>query len=621
MAEKITYELELDADGAVKDFKKVEKVSEGIDKNVKKATKETSRFKKVLGGMPNLIKKIGNGFKTGLGVGLAVKAIDGLTSAMGENQKVADLMTEATNIFIGVINGLVEALEPAFRWMMKVFTQPKQAWDDFVSALETGSQWIWDNLIMGVFDWFAEGFYSLSKNILEARIKWNEFTGDAEEAEQLKQQIKEIDKEMEKLAAKQVERVNNIKAVATTVTEYVEEVGNKVAASVKKVTDNNAFLVAFNRNMNKLVNEQARIVANVEYEAELFRQMRDDEYNSIEDRIIANELLKKTLQDGRESELENQRQVIAMIEQQISALGINDERAQQLAESKTKLLEIEEKYNSQLSEALSNTMALTREQEELNRAMVEYEDELAQINFERSQMREKDERTKLQNELKFLMDRYNANLEAVNKEIALYEVGTQAYADAVHKKNLLNAQYLKDADDIGQQIFQLNQDANQKTIDDQKQKADQSLQALKGTFALVEGMVDEHTQAYVAMKIGQAIIDTYTAANTALASAPPPANFILAGATIAAGFANVASILKEARERGISTDGAGATPSTDPIGPSIGMARSQVNSTGQLEMAIGGAMNKPARTYVVSDDVTTQQSMDRKIKQNATLGG
>ena len=40
----------------------------------------------------------------------------------------------------------------------------------------------------------------------------------------------------------------------------------------------------------------------------------------------------------------------------------------------------------------------------------------------------------------------------------------------------------------------------------------------------------------------QALIDTYAGANKALASAPPPFNFVLAGSVIAAGLANVLTI-------------------------------------------------------------------------------
>jgi hypothetical protein len=56
------------------------------------------------------------------------------------------------------------------------------------------------------------------------------------------------------------------------------------------------------------------------------------------------------------------------------------------------------------------------------------------------------------------------------------------------------------------------------------------------------GLFAQHTLAYKIIAIAQAIIDTYRAANVALASAPPPWNFIAMATVIATGLKNVAQI-------------------------------------------------------------------------------
>lgn len=75
-----------------------------------------------------------------------------------------------------------------------------------------------------------------------------------------------------------------------------------------------------------------------------------------------------------------------------------------------------------------------------------------------------------------------------------------------------------------------------------KEKHDATVDALDNTFSIAAGLFKENTVAYKAMAIAQASMSTYKAANLALASAPPPYNFILMGATIAAGIANVGKI-------------------------------------------------------------------------------
>ena len=60
-------------------------------------------------------------------------------------------------------------------------------------------------------------------------------------------------------------------------------------------------------------------------------------------------------------------------------------------------------------------------------------------------------------------------------------------------------------------------------------------------------------QANKALNIAEAVMNTYTGATKALASYPPPFNFIAAAAVVAAGFANVASIRSQSyqgRQRG-----------------------------------------------------------------------
>ena len=81
----------------------------------------------------------------------------------------------------------------------------------------------------------------------------------------------------------------------------------------------------------------------------------------------------------------------------------------------------------------------------------------------------------------------------------------------------------------------------QKEIDKEGSLA--SIGALSETMGIAQGLFAENTAAHKVAAIAQAGMDTYLAANQALASAPPPYNFILMGAVIAAGIANTAKIM------------------------------------------------------------------------------
>jgi hypothetical protein len=57
--------------------------------------------------------------------------------------------------------------------------------------------------------------------------------------------------------------------------------------------------------------------------------------------------------------------------------------------------------------------------------------------------------------------------------------------------------------------------------------------------------------------------------------------------------------------------GAPAAPSFNVVGAS---------STNQLAQTIGSQQQQPIKAYVVANDVTTQQGLDRNIVQSASIG-
>jgi len=84
--------------------------------------------------------------------------------------------------------------------------------------------------------------------------------------------------------------------------------------------------------------------------------------------------------------------------------------------------------------------------------------------------------------------------------------------------------------------------AVQKIEDDERESAQKRLDIQTGIAVGSADIIRSVFGKNKAASIISAIIDTYAAANVALKSAPPPANFVLMAAAIAAGLANVAKI-------------------------------------------------------------------------------
>ena len=117
-----------------------------------------------------------------------------------------------------------------------------------------------------------------------------------------------------------------------------------------------------------------------------------------------------------------------------------------------------------------------------------------------------------------------------------------------------------------------------KEIEDLKKMS--AIEALSKTFEIAAGLFEQNTIAYKLMAAAQAGMDTYRAANVALASAPPPYNFALMGVTIAAGLMNVAKIA------GFANGGIvpGASFSGDKINARLNSGEMVLNASQQAQL-------------------------------------
>lgn len=101
---------------------------------------------------------------------------------------------------------------------------------------------------------------------------------------------------------------------------------------------------------------------------------------------------------------------------------------------------------------------------------------------------------------------------------------TDSYANSLQLRMALDEEYTRRKE-------QLEEESAMATMD-----------IASNTFGVLAGFMAKHTAAYKVFAIAQAVIDTWKAANLALASGPPPWNFIQMGAVILAGLGNVAKI-------------------------------------------------------------------------------
>jgi hypothetical protein len=250
--------------------------------------------------------------------------------------------------------------------------------------------------------------------------------------------------------------------------------------------------------------------------------------------------------------------------------------------------------------------------DELEEIMNEAKNQLQKIT---DSMREKKEELDAEDEfarIELRRTRAIADIEAItNNEVAKREaiLATNAYYDSLEE----DARKKKLAKD------KATDDAKEKLSDKDRSRRNEDLRALSGQLDKGAALFGEQTVANKSMRVASATMDTYAAADTALATLPPPLSFIAAAATIAAGIANVKGILS------VKVPGGKGGGVSAPPAPPSSMQAPDFNVVGataqsQLAQTIAGSESKPVRAFVVGKDVTTQQELDRNRRRTSALG-
>ena len=209
---------------------------------------------------------------------------------------------------------------------------------------------------------------------------------------------------------------------------------------------------------------------------------------------------------------------------------------------------------------------------------------------------------------KFLAAKDNAELEKelteqFNKEQAAIVKKYQDEQDKIDKENAAKKK------------------AEIKALNEYRVKAaEDTLQVVSNLAELFAGKSEKQQkkafQIQKAVNIATAVIDTYKAANTALASSPPPFNYIAMAAAITAGLVNVKKIASQQFQSSSSSSGGGGSNAPTGAAPMTAnfntIGSSGINQLAQLQQT-------PTQAYVVSGEVTSAQALDRNRVQNATL--
>jgi len=610
MGQKLQIELEVDNKGAIKSIKSLNDNLVNLNETTENTKKNTSALKKGLIAVGSAGKKVGKGglkaVSFGLkgigkaykaaGIGLIVSAFGLLFAAFKENQAVVDKF----NVVMQTIASVGKQVGDVIAGVYKNVSQSTENFDALGKVLKG----VLDIALVPV----RVAFQTIKGAIIGAQLAWEQsWLGGNDDARiaELKSQLDEVGQEFINIKDDVVDASSSI---ANNFTEAVSEatsIAGDVIEGVKEISIEAAYENAEANIQLKKSADIARaanqgLIEDYDRQAEQQRQIRDNDLINIEDRIKANELLKQKLEEQEKLMLENVKAIQDAAQAQFDLTG-KDEDYIALLEAKNEVKAVEAQIEGFMSEQESNRVALQKEKIELAQSETDAtaERQIAERNFN-AEMMENDV-------LRLQAQQSNAIKEKELEEKRLkdkrdsYQAGTQAFQDAQNELDAYSEESAR------------NQVKIQKDLD--KAKETQMTQTL-GNLATIVG---KNSKFGKAIAIVQAIRDTYAGATKAL-SQGGIFGFIGAAAVTAAGIANVKAITSTpdpTPPSGASVGGGSSippTPSTPPAFNIVGQGE-----TSQLADAIGSQASEPIRAYVVSNDVTTAQGLERNIVEGATI--
>lgn len=401
---------------AEKDLEKEQaKLNKSIDENAK-ATKES---KKSSGSFLDTLKAFSV-------VGAITTAFGFLKDSLMKNQKVADAVGAVFTTIDNVMSALVEVITNVI---------------DKVGKSSNGFDAL-GKVIMGLLTLSITplklAFGGIKLFIQEAQLAWEEsFFGDEnpETIKRLNESIAETKEGLKETASDAINAgkdiVNNFGDAVSQVGQVIEGVVDGASKINVKAIYENAKATTQLKNSAELASASLQgVVEEYDRQAEKLRQIRDDDSNSIQDRIKANNDLGDVLKNQQQAMLALANQKIASAKAELSANSSSIELQKALIEAENERKGVLAQIAGLESEQKANAVALNKELIAMNKALADSEHELLVGRQTANAELMKDELAKNE-ELQRIRDEERVReLARLQGEVDSYKEGTQAKVDA-----------------------------------------------------------------------------------------------------------------------------------------------------------------------------------------------
>ncbi len=603
MAEKITVEIEAKFGEIEKKLKQLDTELKDVGKTAKKTSKGVTGIGKAVKGFGAILT--GGLFKAGAVI------MTKLMELFMSNQKVVDILNVAMTSLTMAFNDLVKFVEknagPIIDNFKALFDDPGKMIDDLGTAIK-------NNLIERINSAIDTlGF--LASAIV--KVFKGDFDGALEDAKSAGKEFTDV--------------LTGVDDSFDKIADATEKVVKVTGDYAKKTIEAATSVVEQNKAVRLAIAENEKLQFVFQRQAEQQRQIRDDVSKSIEDRIEANKKLGETLEQQQALQLKNAKLQVAQAKRNLKADKDNVAFKEALILAQKEEADVLENIEGFRSEQDVNRVAL--EQELLDRENAKAEGESRRF-IERKRMAAEeieDELTRIAI-LKQIADEERVlETERLLEKISQYKEGTQARIDAEQEfEDFVLASEQK------KQALEKQSKAIKKKNDDEQVKRKEALEKLaiaqdQQTLGRIVQLAGQGSAIGKAAALAQATVsgiqgvqNAYsTAQNSPITAVFPGYPLVQAGLAAAFSAAQIANIISTPKPDVSGGGGASASAPNVPSAPASAPPAFNVvgeSPENQLAQTIEGRQQEPVKAFVVSNEVSNAQALDRNIIEQASIG-
>jgi hypothetical protein len=417
--EKVGVDIEVNTGDSDKKLKDTKEQIDGLGDSAKQSSKDAKGASGAFGSLGNTLKSLGI-------ITVIAGAFNFFKETLSKNQKVADGVAAVFNTISTIISNLIDIF-------ISVTSEVGKSSNGFEAL---------GKVLMGIFTLAITplklAFDGIKLVIKEVQLAWEKSPFGDKDQKVIKDLTADIEATKESLSKTGKNAVqagkdiyNNFGEAASSVVDVVSKTVDKASKmNVAAIYEQSKATIALKNNAVIAAAQLAGLVEKYDRQAEQLRQIRDDEFKSIDERIAANDALGKVLDQQEKAQKALAQQRVAAAAAELAQNKQSVELQAALIEAQNEVAAVEAQVAGLRSEQIVNATALTKEKLALDQSIAASENKLLVDRKKANAELIKDEILKLETQKQIAKEESNLELARLQQNISNTNAGTQARVDA-----------------------------------------------------------------------------------------------------------------------------------------------------------------------------------------------